>query len=171
MALSSALFPGQPHPDVAARLHTMGSRFSDLTGGFMGLRDKYAFAIETAKKCGMQGSADEREGKLYFHGTVGTQDEANRIWDAIKTIPDWPKEVVADVKATGTGASSPAAAAPAGAATYTVKPGDTLSKIAKEVLGNAAAYTDIFNANRDQLSDPNKIQPGQILKMPESVRK
>jgi len=35
----------------------------------------------------MQGSADEPDGKLYFHGTVATQDEANKIWDAIKTIP------------------------------------------------------------------------------------
>ena len=67
----------------------------------MGLRDKYAYAIQTAKGFHMEGSADERDGKLYFHGTVATQDEANKIWDAIKTIPTWPSEVVADVKATG----------------------------------------------------------------------
>ena len=53
----------------------------------MGLRDKYAYAIQTAKDLRMQGSADERDGKLHFHGTVGTQAEANKIWDAIKTIP------------------------------------------------------------------------------------
>ena len=49
------------------------------------LRDKYNFAIQTAKDLRMQGSADERDGKLYFHGTVSTQAEANKIWDAIKT--------------------------------------------------------------------------------------
>jgi nucleoid-associated protein YgaU len=135
----------------------------------MGLRDKYADAIQTAKTLRMQGSADERDGKLYFHGTVGSQDEANRIWDAIKAIPDWPNEIVADIKATNAGASSSAVSADA--PTYTVKAGDTLSKIAKEVLGNAGAYLEIFNANRDQLSDPNKIQPGQMLKMPQSARK
>ena len=125
----------------------------------MGLRDKYAYAIQTAKDLRMQGSADERDGKLHFHGTVGTQAEANKIWDAIKTIPDWTTEVVADIKATG------ASAAGAGQ-TYTVKPGDTLSKIAKELLGDADAYMTIFNANKDQLSDPDKIKPGQVLKVP-----
>jgi len=67
----------------------------------MGLRDKYAYAIQTAKDLRMQGSADERDGKLHFHGTVNTQAEANKIWDAIKTIPDWASEVAADIKATG----------------------------------------------------------------------
>ena len=47
----------------------------------------------------MQGSAEERDGKLYFKGTTQTQDEANKIWDAIKTIPDWPQEIVADIQA------------------------------------------------------------------------
>ena len=76
----------------------------------MGLRDKYAYAIQTAKDLRMQGAADEREGKLYFKGTTGTQAEANKIWDAIKTIPDWSKEVVADIKATApaAGAGGPA---------------------------------------------------------------
>jgi nucleoid-associated protein YgaU len=133
----------------------------------MGLRDKYAYAIQTAKDLRMQGSADERDGKLYFHGTVNTQDEANKIWDAIKTIPDWRNDIVADVKATGGGSS---AASSHGETTYTVKPGDTLSKIAKEKLGNANAYMDIFNANTDQLSDPDKIKPGQTLKIPQATR-
>ena len=130
----------------------------------MGLRDKYDHAIQTAKSLRMQGSADERDGKLYFHGTVGTQAEANKIWDAIKTVPDWRNDIVGDIKATGA-----PAAAPEPARTYTVKPGDTLSKIAKETLGDAKAYTDIFNANLDQLKDPDKIQPGQVLKIPQRV--
>jgi nucleoid-associated protein YgaU len=131
----------------------------------MGLRDKYAYAIQTAKTVRMQGSADEHDGKLYFHGTVPTQDEANKIWDAIKTIPDWPKEIVADIQAAGRSASVVGTES-----TYTVRPGDTLSKIAKEKLGDPNAYTVILNANRDQLTDPNKIKPGQVLKIPQSVR-
>ena len=129
----------------------------------MGLRDKYSHAILTAKNLRMQGAAEERDGKLYFKGTTQTQEEANQIWDAIKTIPDWPTDIVADIKATGGGAS---ASAGAGAQTYTVKAGDTLSKIAKEHLGDANAYMKIFNANKDQLQDPDKIRPGQVLKMP-----
>ena len=132
----------------------------------MGLRDKYNYAIQTAKDLRMQGAAEEREGKLYFKGTTQTQEEANKIWDAIKTIPDWKTEIVADIKATGGGA----AAAGGAAHSYTVKAGDTLSKIAKEHLGDANAYMDIFNANTDQLKDPDKIKPGQVLKIPQVTR-
>jgi nucleoid-associated protein YgaU len=130
-------------------------------GEHMGLRDKYAYAIQTAKDLRMQGSADERDGKLHFHGTVNTQAEANKIWDAIKTIPDWSTEIVADIKATGAAAET----------TYTVKSGDTLSKIAKEHLGDANAYMEIFNVNKDQLSDPDKIKPGQVLKIPQHSKR
>ncbi|HKC58221.1 MAG TPA: LysM peptidoglycan-binding domain-containing protein [Vicinamibacterales bacterium] len=136
----------------------------------MALRDKYNHAIQTAKNLRFQGGADERDGKLYFKGTVQTQDEANKIWDAIKTIPTWQQEVVAEIRATGT---APAGASTGGQAerTYTVKSGDTLSKIAKEMLGDTNAYMDIFNANKDQLSDPNKIKPGQVLKIPQPAHK
>jgi nucleoid-associated protein YgaU len=138
----------------------------------MGLRDKYAHAIQTAKGR-FQGSADERDGKLYWKGTVATEDEKNQIWNAIKTVPDWQKDVVADIqvsiaRAAPAQAPSAPAAPPAAAAgkTYTVQPGDTLSKIAKEHLGNANAYMKIFDANKDQLSDPDKIRPGQVLRIP-----
>ena len=137
----------------------------------MGLREKYSYAIQTAKDLRMQGSADERDGKLYFHGTVGTEAEANRIWDAIKTIPDWRNDIVADIKATGVpaaAATSGTSASPGG--TYTVQAGDTLSKIAKEKLGDANAYMDIFNANKGLLTDPNKIKPGQVLKIPQTAK-
>ena len=127
----------------------------------MGLRDKYAYAIQQAKGK-FDGSAQEREGKLYFTGSVKTEEEKNEIWNAIKTIPDWRDEIVADIRVTGAPAPPPAPAA----RTYTVKPGDTLSAIAKEHLGNANAYVKIFEANRDQLTDPDKIKPGQVLQIP-----
>jgi nucleoid-associated protein YgaU len=127
----------------------------------MGLRDKYAYAISQAKGK-FDGGAEERDGKLYFTGSVKTENEKNEIWAAIKTIPDWKDEIVADIKVTGGPAAAPAAAAK----TYTVKAGDTLSAIAKAELGNANAYMKIFEANRDQLSDPDKIKPGQVLKIP-----
>ena len=44
--------------------------------------------------------------------------------------------------------------------------GDTLSKLAKKYYGSANKYMDIFNANQDQLKDPNLIKVGQKLKMP-----
>jgi nucleoid-associated protein YgaU len=134
----------------------------------MGLRDKYAYAISQAKGK-FDGRAEERDGKLYFTGSVKTENEKNEIWTAIKTIPEWRDEVVADIQVTGgpAAASAPAASqAAAGGSTYTVKAGDTLSAIAKEHLGSAGAYMKIFEANRDQLTDPDKIRPGQVLKIP-----
>jgi nucleoid-associated protein YgaU len=134
----------------------------------MGLRDTYAYAISTAKGK-FQGSAEEREGKLHFKGTVATENDKNEIWNAIKTIPTWQKDIVADIQVTG----GPAAAAPAPSAppppaqkTYTVKAGDTLSQIAKDHLGSASAYMKIFEANKDVLTDPDKIKPGQVLRLP-----
>jgi nucleoid-associated protein YgaU len=127
----------------------------------MSLQGTYAYAIGKTKEFKMDGTVEERDGKLYIKGRVQSQDDANKIWDAIKTIPTWRNEVVADIQATGGGAAG------GGQQTYTVKAGDTLSKIAKEHLGNANAYMDIFNANKDQLSDPDKIKPGQVLKIPQ----
>ena len=126
----------------------------------MGLRDKYAYAISTAKGK-FEGSAQEENGKLHFVGSVKTEEEKDEIWNAIKTIPDWKNEIVADIKVTGGGV-----AAGTSAKTYTVKPGDTLSKIAKDHLGNATAYMKIYEVNRDQLSNPDLIKPGQVLKLP-----
>ena len=142
----------------------------------MGLRDKYSHAVQTAKNLRMQGAAEERDGKLYFNGTVNSDDEKNQIWNALKTVPDWQKDIVADIKVKpgARPAAAPAASASAPAQqqqTYTVQSGDTLSGIAKKLLGNANAYMDIFNANRDQLSDPDKIQPGQVLKIPQHATK
>lgn len=48
----------------------------------------------------------------------------------------------------------------------TVKPGDTLSQIAKEAYGDANAYGKIFEANKPMLTDPGKIYPGQTLRIP-----
>jgi nucleoid-associated protein YgaU len=137
----------------------------------MGLRDKYNQAVTTAKQLGMEGSAEERDGKLHFNGTVKSEDEKNRIWNAIKTVPDWQKDVMADIRVkagAGGGSTTIPQPTPAKASmkTYTVKSGDTLGEIAKRELGSANKYMDIFEANRDQLSDPDKIKPGQVLKIP-----
>jgi nucleoid-associated protein YgaU len=137
----------------------------------MGLRDKYGGAIQTAKSLYFDGSAEERDEKLYFKGTVQSQEQANKIWDAIKLVPDWSKDVVADIQVkprthrASVGAQSTSTMSPS-ERTYTVKLGETLNKIAEDLLGHASAYELIFAANRDQLSEPNQIQPGQVLKIP-----
>ena len=127
----------------------------------MNLRAKYDQAIQTAKTLGFQGAATQDGDKLHFKGTVRSEDEKNQIWNAIKTVSDWKNDINADITV--------AAAQPvgmSGSSSYIVKAGDTLSKIAREHLGDANASMKIFNANRDQLTDPDKITPGQVLKLP-----
>ena len=85
----------------------------------MGLRDTYAYAIQQAKGK-FDGSAEEREGKLYWKGTVKSEQEANEIWMAIKTIPTWKNDIVADIKVAG------AAARPRRAPRPAVEPRPTL---------------------------------------------
>jgi len=137
----------------------------------MSLKGMYAWAEKVAQGK-FHGTIEEQGGKLVFKGTVATEAEKNEIWNAIKTIPTWQQDINADIRVTGgpsaaSSAPPPAAPAPAPAAkTYTVKSGDSLSKIAKEHLGNAGAYMKIFELNKDQLSDPDKIQPGQVLRLP-----
>src|SRR6476469_6500929 len=102
----------------------------------MDLRAKYDQAIQTAKRLGFQGAATQEGDKLHFKGTVHSDDEKNQIWNAIKTVPGWQSDVNADIQvvpqpqAVGTSGTSSA-----GARTYTVKSGDTLSKIAKAHFG------------------------------------
>ena len=135
----------------------------------MSLKGMYQWALKTSEGK-FHGTTEERDGKLYFNGTVATEAEKNQIWDAIKTIPTWQKDIVADIRVTGGPSSGGGAAAPAAAKpsskSYTVKSGDTLSRIAKEHLGNAADYMKIFNLNKDQLTDPDMIKPGQVLRLP-----
>lgn len=57
----------------------------------------------------------------------------------------------------------------AGSQTYTVQKGDTLSHIAQHHYGKASKWHAIFEANRDQLDNPDLIQPGQVLKLPADV--
>ena len=143
----------------------------------MSLKGMYAWAEKVAEGK-FHGTIEEQGGKLVFKGTVATEAEKNEIWNAIKTIPTWQQDINADIRVTGgpsaaasapPPAAQPSATAPPAAPaakTYTVKSGDTLSQIAKEHLGNAGAYMKIFELNKDQLNDPNKIKPGQVLRLP-----
>jgi nucleoid-associated protein YgaU len=130
----------------------------------MDLRSKYDQAIQTAKRLGFQGAATQEGDKLHFKGTVHSEDEKNQIWNALKTVPGWQQDINAEIQVVAQAAA--VGTSGAGGRSYTVKSGDTLSKIAKEHLGDANAYMKIFDANKDQLSDPDKIKPGQVLKLP-----
>ena len=112
-----------------------------------------------------------QDNKLLVQGNAPSADAKNRVWDQIKLVnPNWQSELIVDIEVIGQ--QQPAGRAGSGGQsstvdrTYTVKPGDTLSKIAKEMYGNSNEYQKIFDANRDRLRDPNQIRPGQELKIP-----
>jgi len=64
------------------------------------------------------------------------------------------------------GTASTAAAPEPESRTYTVAGGDSLSRIARKFYGDASRWRAIFEANRDQLDNPDLIHPGQVLKIP-----
>ncbi len=136
------------------------------------LKGKYAAVFSAIGQQGISLShVNMQDNKLYIAGTAKSEDAKNKIWDQIKQAnPNWQSELIADITV-----DQQAAAASAGqgtvqqsqAKTYTVQAGDSLSKISQQFYGKAGEYNKIFEANRDKLSDPNKIQPGQVLNIPE----
>jgi len=111
-----------------------------------------------------------QDGKLFIQGEAPSEEAKNRVWDEIKRVnPNWQQELTADLTVDTSARTMGAGASSVGTQTertYTVKAGDSLSKISKDLYGNAAEYMKIFEANRDVLKDPNKIQPGQTLRIP-----
>ena len=78
---------------------------------------------------------------------------------------DKKKPDFSNVKSGGSSTAS-APAPPVAAKTYTVAAGDSLSKIAKKLYGDANQWKKIFEANRDQIKNADLIHPGQVLKSP-----
>ena len=100
-----------------------------------------------------------QDGKLFMKGTAPSQDAANAVWDEIKRINPKADDITADFLI-DTNLQKDIQR------TYKVQTGDTLSKISQHFYGDANKYMRIFEANRDKLKDPNKIQVGQELKIP-----
>ncbi len=117
------------------------------------LKSKYRSVIDTAAEVGMDVQHIHiQDEKLYVSGLVASENAKDAIWDAVKRINPAYDDIHPDINI--------------GAGKYTVQSGDSLSKIAKNVYGDANAYHQIFNANTDKLDDPDKIQVGQELTLP-----
>ena len=125
-----------------------------------------------------------QDGKLFIQGEAPSQDAKNRVWNQIKLIDPSYSDLTCDLAVNSAvqgqsqqpqgGAQQSPQTMTAGASVsggsgrrYTVKTGDSLSKISKEFYGSPAEYMKIFQANRNVLSDPNKLEPGQELVIPE----
>jgi nucleoid-associated protein YgaU len=121
------------------------------------LKEKYQDIEAEASRLGIRGlTVKEEGGKVQLSGTTTYQLEKDLLWDKIKKHPGWENELTADIKVERTDIHG----------IHTVQPGESLSKIAKVHLDDANRYMEIFNANKDKLKDPNMIQPGQQLVIP-----
>jgi nucleoid-associated protein YgaU len=141
---------------------------------FEELKNKYRGALDTIQREGVRLThLHVQDNKLFIQGAAPSQDIKNDVWNQIKAVDssysDLTCDITIDPSLPQPQRQAQAAAASGGGSsnrTYTVKPGDTLSKIAKEFYGNANEYNKIFEANQDKLQSPDKIQVGQQLVIP-----
>ncbi len=133
---------------------------------FNELKTKYQSVLNMADQQHIQfQNLHVQDNKLFIKGVAPSEDAKNKFWDQIKLVNPSTDDITADISV------SRAAAAAAGGGqaqgqSYTVRPGDTLSKISKQFYGDANEYMRIFYANRDKLRDPDKIQVDQTLVIP-----
>lgn len=137
------------------------------------LKNKYHSALETVQREGVQLThLHVQDNKLFIQGAAPSEQVKNDVWNQIKAADNSYSDLTCDLTVNPALApqKSQAAAASAGGAsgtrTYTVKPGDSLSKIAEQFYGKPSEYNRIFEANRDKLSNPDKISAGQQLVIP-----
>jgi len=147
---------------------------------FQQLKEKYVSVLSVINREDLQVEKLNMEGdRLFIRANAPSDQAKNHFWDAVKKVDPSYKDLHAEINVVPHAPQAKTAPPPAHQApvtpvsgtapkeqTYTVVKGDTLSKIAKEYYGNANEYMKIFNANKDQLKDPDKIQVGQVLRIP-----
>jgi LysM repeat protein len=136
---------------------------------FNELKQKYGSVLRVIEQTGVRmRNLHVENNKLFIKGEAPNAQVKNQVWDQIKLVDPSFSDLTADITVdpNAPAASEQQAGPSSGGQTYTVQSGDTLSKIAKQFYGDANAYMNIFNANRDKLNDPNKISPGQQLVIP-----
>lgn len=142
-----------------------------LRGSIKGL--KSLDAVVEGKVVTLTGEAESIEAKgkamAEFNKLVETENTLNKIKLAQAPVAaQAPVPAAAPVVTAGAPAqTAAAAAAPAAEKIHVVEKGDTLGAIAKKYYGKAGAYMKIFEANKDILTDPDKIKPGQKLRIPD----
>jgi LysM repeat protein len=136
---------------------------------FNELKQKYQTVLTTADQQHIQfHNLHVQDDKLYIKGVAPSDEAKNMFWDQIKLVNPNADDITADIsvaQAQAQGAAVGGTDASLGQ-TYTVKSGDTLSKISKQFYGDSNEYMRIFYANRDKLKDPDRIQVDQQLTIP-----
>jgi nucleoid-associated protein YgaU len=137
---------------------------------FEQLKLKYQSVLNFIQSQGVQLQNLNMEGdKLLIRASAPSADMKNRVWDQIKLVDPSFSDLIADIQAPAAAAAAAAAGGPTStpaARTYTVQAGDNLSKISKQFYGDANKYMKIFEANKDKLTDPDKVRAGIELIIP-----
>jgi len=129
------------------------------------LKNKYANALALVQQQGIRlAHFHVQDNKLYLQGAAPSVEIKNALWNQIKAINPACDDIMADITVDSSLRQPESPSAPK--QTYTVQPGDSLFKIAKQFYGDSNDYMRIFEANKDRLNDPNKIQIGQELVIP-----
>src|ERR1051325_7201708 len=141
------------------------------TKRFDELKNKYATALSVLDQQHIQlYNLHLQDNKLFLRGVAPSQDAINKVLEQIKLVNPNADDVTVELSVAQPQAQTAAAntgqTSQQSGQSYTVKSGDTLSKISKQYYGNSNEYMRIFYANRDKLNDPNKIQVGQQLVIP-----
>jgi LysM domain len=131
------------------------------------LKSKYQTVLTTADQEHIQfENLHVQDDKLFIKGVAPSEDAKNKFWDQVKLVDPNLDNIIANIRVDESRARGAASGSGGGGETYTVKSGDTLSKISKHFYGDANDYMRIFYANRDKLPDPNRIQVGERLVIP-----
>ena len=125
----------------------------------MSLQEKYQAILELANQNGTTYNLSEADGVLHIDGNAPSEEAKQQLWDKYNEIdPDYKSGDLMLNVTVGAGA-----AAGGGGHTYTVEAGDNLSKIGEKY---GITWQQIYEANKDIISDPDMIHPGQELKIP-----
>lgn len=122
------------------------------------IKAKYQSVLDLGQQLNIQnGDVKEEAGQLKVWGTANTPYEKNLLWDEIKKVGgENPTDIMADIKVADETIYH----------RHTVASGESLSKIAKHYYKDPMKYTAIFEANKNILSNPDVIHPGQELVIP-----
>src|SRR5581483_6509488 len=132
---------------------TQAQQQPDANQRFNELRQKYQTVLNSLDQMQVRlTDLHVQDNKLVIKGTAPSDDTVNKVWDQIKAVDPGLNDVMVDISVSQSQAQ--------GSQTYTVKSGDTLSKISHQFYGDANEFMRIFYANRDQLNDPDKIKVG-----------